>query len=131
MYTPLQLNIIRLFGRKELTEGIIIKYDDEYFKLMTEIEWWIAVDSIQYYRNLALYFGEDEFEILWHIPHLEDVFRVAEEKWLSYTLFGGRIINHIVFHIDDDNDVKITIAPTLPLLEQSEDTLTQLCNLFK
>lgn len=80
----------------------------------------------------------EEFEILWHIPHLEDLFRVAEEKnkinkfemnidrssiwvlWLRvYTSnWGNMLINKIIEWFD----------PTLPLLNQP--SLPEIISLF-
>ena len=130
--TPLQIEIIKKFGRKELTEGCIFSHSSG--RYMTYIcDWWrtdviyfLDRNRVETYEYPSIY-----FEILWHLPHLEDIFRVAEESGLSYTLFGGRIISSIQFHINDDKDIIMAYEPSLPLIEQDESTLSQLLSLFK
>ena len=79
-------------------------------------------------------YNHRDFEILWHEPHLEDVFRVAEDKKKRitieyYTQWPHLIINPIEVNLK--NPERIEYNPTLPLLEQSEETLTQLINIFE
>lgn len=142
-YTTLQQSIIREFGRKpsniqDASFGCIlsIEWDCEEERIIWKLvhilsdsdEWcsfFSGVKIVTDYASEDIEYSEDEIEILWHIPHLEDVFRVAAEKWLS-------------FYIDSERNAQIWIdwksfryIPSIPLLDQDESTLTQLLTLFK
>lgn len=128
-YTPIQLEAIRIFGKKDLTEGCTIYCDTYEWDKYIVIDKWNITDATsakygiflksKYWNWKCTY----PFEILWHEPHLEDVFRVVRNSWHSIWLNDDAI--------EFDEDFLIEYSPTLPLLEQSESTLTQLCNLFK
>ena len=83
-YTDVQISAIKLFGRKDLTEWCIV-FQPEYdytFKI-PEDEWDLMVAMRNWFRwTTILEISESKvgFEILWHEPHLEDLFRVAWEK---------------------------------------------------
>lgn len=146
MYTPTQLSAIKIFGKKDLTEGCIVRvqskypswsmYDDVIRKINEDEEltynfYHISINHISKNKD-----DDMIFTILWHEPHLEDVFRVAGKKWLIITVqynYSKREYIGITF---DDNKAEwiwepIEYNPTLSLLEQSEETLTQLISLFK
>lgn len=145
-YTPIQLKAIRLFGNKELTEWCIIRYysdvDEQweiikYIRTYEKENWMMVVDAFcdwSFIRTwLSNRFSKKQ-EILWHEPHLEDVFMVAKEKKFHYI---------DITHLSDwthelcfawtweTDDEAIKYNPTLPLIEQDEDTLKQLLEIFK
>lgn len=127
-YSPIQLEAIKIFGRKDLTEWCLVNH---WFSYNPEIDWEKQIWKIKTYdwRRWAMlfdWFNVDDFEILWHEPHLEDVFRVAKEKWYFVKLQSDEIYFYTYQH-----DESFKFISSLPLLEQSEDTLTQLINLFK
>lgn len=156
MYTPTQIEAIKIFWKKDLSFGCIVlhqhSYTPEYWPEQVSIvtrndgnknesEWllprWVWVDSS---------YQVEEYTILWHEPHLEDVFRVAKEKakishkWDIYSIVDLSINGHyrnelsIVLQGGFNNDFhkdRIQYNPSIPLLQQSEETLKQLISLFK
>lgn len=126
MYTELQLQFIRRFGRKDLEFGCIVLSDNWY---------WITVKCIwhgdifnkwkSYQEHPTDDFSDDIKEILGHEPHLfPDVARAV---------LG---IGHIsvsaswVINVYTKNDHKtFDYNPTLPLLQQ-ESVMQQLLDLF-
>ena len=149
-YTTLQLDIIREFGSKELTEGCYITYtwNPKFWK-----DWGDYLAMLKFSKNgiyeakskncfwlLHLAESEEELneiqwlhwirkEILWHIPHLEDVFRVAEERWLfcdcSTNSSSIRLYNED-YTIEEEYPWDSSTQP----IDQDESTLTQLLTLF-
>ena len=67
--------------------------------------------------------------ILWHIPHLEDVFRVAKNKLWYYELLGDSLEFWNELWIQKDT-MQIDCDASIPLLDQSKDTLQSILNLF-
>lgn len=141
MYTTTQLEVIRVFGRKELSFGCIVKWIDVQKEIQfTEYIWKINEEmSIVSYKGEYSKYQEvtwidNNFEILWHIPHLEDVFRVAKEKWWLVNFTTET--NELLFYRKDSfwktTEYKnIAWYKTIPLLEQPESVLIQILNLFK
>lgn len=141
-YSPIQLDIIRTFGSKELSEGCFVRKEKwKWFKIanITDIKY---PDWKLYYKQAKWYWlhwkfyqpkfkTELDFEILWHIPHLEDVFRVAKWKAFIYAITPLRLWTYEIWFNDWYRTTYINYTPEMPLLEQSEETLTQLLNLFK
>ena len=146
MYTPTQLESIKIFGRKDLSFGCIFKYWDIYTRYCYP---WTSFHIVQKLNADTYAIWNEDFkkiEILWHEPHLEDVFRVAKnkwkiiDKWTEYWIVDFCIWWHyrnelsIVFQWWFNNDFhkdKIMYNPTLQLLEQSEETLNKLISLFE
>lgn len=135
MYNKLQLDIIREFGSKELTEGLVIIHENQIWKiiwnkwynfLITYEKQWKEFESKIW--EVSEYFIKKDCEILWHIPYLEDVFRVAEEREIA--LYVDNIEKEIRF-FGKEVEEYIPFNPTIQLLDQSESTLTQLLTLFK
>lgn len=140
-FTRTQLEVIKTFWRKELTEGCLYYPDSddfaEVYKLISDKEY-----CIKYTRISDWYFGsfltDEEWcnEILWHIPHLEDVFRLAKEKWYLVEVdvfkssFTKEYIHDFLFWKNWDNH-SIRIIPEISILNQPESVLIQLLNLFK
>lgn len=86
-YTETQLEAIKMFGRKDLSFGCIFS-GHEYVNhdLWEELKIEICVNETES-KNFEPRFciGSEWkeyciYEILWHIPHLEDLFRLAEEE---------------------------------------------------
>lgn len=141
-YSPIQLEAIKIFGRKELTEGCLIRKEKwKWFKIanISDIkypDWKICYKQAKWYWVHWKFYQpkfktELDFEILWHEPHLEDVFRVAYEKWYWYNISDWHY--PVFYNIEKQRnfpDIK-WYNQTIRLLEQSEETLTQLINLFK
>ena len=132
-YTETQLEAIRLFGKKDLSDWCYTLEKNWTMWHCWNWEWKKCYNS-KWEWGLSSDYWENMWEILWHEPHLEDVFRVAEDKKKRitieyYTQWPHLIINPIEVNLK--NPERIEYNPTLPLLEQSEETLTQLINLFK
>ena len=136
--TPLQIETIKKFGRKELMAGCIFKYWDYYSFYCHP---WTSFHIVQKLNADTYAIWNEDFrkiEILWHLPHLEDIFRVAKDK--DFDLF--QVVYHDkmwstesqqgIFVIDNmGKSVRITYNSTLPLIEQDESILSQLLSLFK
>lgn len=139
--TPLQIEIIKKFGRKDLSFGCVIYYNISPYIFLDERIWYYtvyccdSVDWIFWYEEIK---EKEKVKILWHLPLLEDIFRVAKDK--DFDLF--QVVYHDkmwstesqqgIFAIDNmSKSVRIPYNPTLPLIEQDESTLSQLLSLFK
>ena len=134
MFTPTQIEIIKAFGSKELSFWCRLVIDDLIYiyvgrkKLFEDIWNWKIWDP----------YSNDEYdEILWHIPELHDLYRIAQSKNWYITVHNHRLI------IDKESDkplimgtsyeilLDISYKPELQLIDQEESTLVQLLNLFK
>lgn len=84
-YTPQQIDFIREYGNKELTEGCIV-FQPEYdytFKI-PEDEWDLMVAMRNGFRwTTILEISESKvwFEILWHPVEWHNVFAKLKEEW--------------------------------------------------
>ena len=141
-YSPIQLDIIRTFGSKELSEGCIVRdlYRDSQpiwkylcdWKYFYEWNIWFIPDN----EMTDWWETENIFEILWHIPELfPDVARVAKEnEWaIEIRILPQESSEVTIVHYDYMlRQTKIPYNPTLPLIDQDEQlTLLPLLNLFK
>lgn len=131
-FTPPQLDIIRLFWRKELSFGCIVEKMWNIYTMIdidTNGDWIICRyehDSSNHHIGI--------YEILWHIPHLEDVFRVAKEKEFVCIWAGQFPLSTEYFISIQKNiweSVEIDFNPTKSLINQDETTLNQLLAIFK
>lgn len=153
MYTPTQLEVIRAFGSKELTEGCLIGskqfhiYEQEI--VYTPMIWgtWFHKQwntNLKKFRVHCPLTEEDiwfdfeditNYQILWHIPILEDVFRLAKNKWFTIDLSSRseHFLHSMRFYYwnkyRDYWDINYT--PSIPLLEQTESVLIELLTIFK
>lgn len=127
--TEIQLDIIRAFGSKQLSEGCLIQK-----WLIIDKAYWVWHNSI--HCTLGNKFDKNDIEILWHIPELfPDFARVADEKWLSYYINTDSDFIKVIIAIWEKYPYDEKIIPyirTLPLIDQdSQLTLLPLLNLFK
>lgn len=134
-YSPIQLDIIRTFGSKELSEGCLIMHEDwTKWKHWWNWRWEITYSKKWRWWSSSTY-DNSMWEIIWHIPELFPcIARVAKEKGLKITILYYTEWPHIIFNPIEynlRNPESIPYNPTLSLIDQSEDTLTQLLNLFK
>ena len=124
MYTPIQLEAIKLFGRKDLTEGCVsIEKDWTLWKCDVREEW-RTINLPEWQRNVTS--SEIEWEILWHIPHLEDLFRVAFDRgiYISISPEITRVYKEFWWE-----PIEIVLVPQTPLLDQP--SLPEIISLFK
>lgn len=144
MYTPTQLEAIKIFGRKDLTDWCIITglCLDSYWELKERrlcrktYAWYYLVASHKwnFHDNCWSVHKPSSIEILWHEPHLEDVFRVAKEKKFHYidiTHLSDWTHELCFAWTGETDDECIPYNPTITLLEQSESTLQQIISLFE
>lgn len=128
-YTATQLEVIKTFWRKELSKWLIIWKEriSEIIAIDYEREWfYIMIDDWENTFSWSIKWAE----ILWHIPHLEDVFRMVEKKrWVMRTWFPDNVLYWFFPKIEET--FRITYNPTIQLLEQPESVLIELLNLFK
>ena len=147
-FTPIQLEAIKLFGRKDLSFGCVVlikgntnskvnyyyickdAYDGDCIFIETYEEW---------YENTILEYEKEEYEILWHIPHLEDLFRKCFENkmWIDLSEdmeWYQLIVRELKLKKESDGawsreKYTINYEPSLPLLEQP--SLPEIINLFR
>ena len=155
-YSKTQLDIIRQFGSKELSEGCLVWdfYNPnifwykilEYEVFPCVVNWeseYIKVRSFHRKRETYTYDSRQENDvkqieyfkknILWHIPELfPDVARVAKEKVRFLEIKCPHKCYLSISRWDIELElISIPYNPTLPLIDQEESTLVQLLNLFK
>lgn len=132
-YSPIQLEAIRIFGRKDLSFWCNVKL----WENVKIIESQVNGSINEAYTLVNMHYSSFErqcFEILWHIPHLEDV----TWRWKMIDIFFvlDTEIEELSWKIVDGNfnlikrwDCRYESGKSL--IEQSEETLTQLISLFK
>lgn len=114
-YTETQLEAIKLFGRKDLEIWCKIFFKDSKQPFTYAWEIWVFV-------------WNPDFEILWHEPHLENLFRVSAEKDYDVQVqwwFWRDWIEFIVKWKHEWFDYNAT----LPLLDQPN--LSNIISLFR
>ena len=143
MYTPIQLEAIKLFGRKELTHWAIVhtQWDDFADVCIYLWDWKYYNTKHSFYtyesdNEMSAEWTEEEwFSVVGSIPHLEDLFRVAEEKgWIVKIAYNYLEQKYVGIEIDnsfgeDDIYALIPYSPSLPLLDQPN--LEEIISLFK
>ena len=166
MYTPTQLEAIKLFGRKDLTEGCILTatVNENKSEYIVSAYWKfnhtnIAVikrDFISSFSHWAdvetgmIRFDNWDipFEILWHIPHLEDLCIKIQKRvdadihdiawyridWESLDIFSWRSPTWEKKDLNAANNTwtkiySIPYNPTITLLDQP--SLPDIISLFK
>lgn len=135
-YTETQLEAIRLFGKKDLTKWNICLMNNKN-KLFPDAEdtlltffWFVDWEYFFIDEHLNQYSRYTEnFEILWHIPHLEDLFRVADEKWKIMEVRNTLYSRIELFTKDNPFPLCVPYNPTIPLLDQPN--LAEIISLFR
>lgn len=139
--TEIQLDIIKAFGSKELSEGCIVRdlYRDSQpiwkylcdWKYLYEWNIWFIPDN----EMTDWWETENIFEILWHIPELFPcIARVAKEK--GWFMEVDTQFSEITFYVVNKYKENETIAFfkydfSLPLIDQdSQLTLIPLLSLL-
>lgn len=97
-YSNIQLEIIKHFGSKELSEGCIITglCLDSYWELkerrlcIKTYAWYYLVCSRKwnFHDNCWIVSKPSSIEILWHIPHFERILEVLYEKDIAVILWN-------------------------------------------
>jgi len=129
-YSAEQLEAIKLFGRKDLTEGCIVtlkkKYENPYFSIDTSDTLSVVHIDNKYeciFRTKWIRWDLElwnqwrkELEIIWHIPHWHDLFSALRDKWLESFLWSESLL------IDPDEKIwkkkNIEVNKYIPLLDQ-------------
>ena len=126
-YSAEQLEAIKIFGRKDLSFGCWIKYWDAI--LQYSHEWASCHIFVNGKETWAVEKWKEEYiTILWHIPHLKDLFRACEERWLSCVVWNDG--SYIYIHNDDYTiDEDFYFDSKLQFLDQP--SLPEILNLFK
>ena len=137
MYTQTQLEAIRIFGRKDLISWCYTLEKNWTMWHCWNWEWKICYTK-QWDWWYSSSYWDHMWEILWHEPHLEDVFSLMTQKMFYWSY---RKVYEIEWYSFDewweidvwDSSIfwHIPYNPTIPLLKQSESTLQQLISLFK
>lgn len=143
-YTETDLQLIRIFGKKELSDWCIITglcldiyWEVKERKLCRKTYAWyylVASKKWNFHDNCSMVDKPSSIEILWHLPTLENIFQKAEEKWWKitiewYTEWPYLILNPIEVNLR--NPERIPYNPTISPLDQEETTKEALINLFK
>lgn len=135
MYTPIQLEAIKIFGRKDLTEGCLLQNKKS---LIIYKHSWVNLNNkniyyFDWYEHS--YFYQDDlifFEILWHIPELfPDVAQSIQAKWYNLELSKIDTIESVIkiTRWDIKRPIKIPYRKLIPLLDQP--SLPDIISLFK
>lgn len=130
MYTPTQLEVIRVFGRKELKKWCL--FYNRHWDLVSFWNW--RISEWEEYRWFRVYRDKKIWatikEILGCIPELSpDVFRLAKEKWFTIdVIYFWRNLPSLIPSTYNSN---IPFDPSIPLLEQPESTLLEILKLVK
>lgn len=131
MYSPLQIELIRLLGSKELSEGCFIEQKEfnYFFKIEDQDDIMVAVKNWFWFKKVSDIDNSNEFEIFWHLPTLEDLFIKAEEKGFSIDLiyFWRCQPSLIPSHYNSN----IPYNPKLKPYQQTEETMQEILTLFK
>lgn len=160
----LDIELYKTFSKKELVEWCILEINDNWNKIeptqIQIIEWlylielweewyWyrIETDSLNFYcsKDIINVFDwkkmlrnslDVDITIVGIEPHLEDIFRVAKEKWylvevdIFKSSFTKEYVHDFLFWKNWDNH-SIRIIPEISILNQTDDTIQKLLNLFK
>ena len=127
--------LYELFSDKTLSKWCKVKiWDSEVnfiilwnpYKNNDDLWFWMEKEPISWESLYwTIYSGRQDIEILWHEPQLHDVFRVAKENWEDMFMWSESLLLS-----PDIRKIYVPYNPTLPLLQQSEETKTQLISLF-
>lgn len=133
-YSNVQLDIIRQFGSKELSEGCLVSTTWWIWKIYKNDDDHIFFVELQNWE-LCVIRSKNSLEILWHIPELfPDVARVAKEKEMDLECFISSFTDkYCIWFTKWPRDAiqSIPYNPTLPLIDQdSQLTLIPLLNLL-
>ena len=123
--TPLQLELTRLIGDKTLSFGCLVKLPKKwicFFVCREELSNWTFPSRIFFDGKKTFQTSiTEEIEILWH-PVTETNFKKwMNEKGIDWKQNQDYIAAWVYV---------IPYSSNLPLLEQSEETLTQILNLI-
>ena len=158
-YSKTQLDIIKAFGSKELSEGCLMEifhtdlvhremwWDDYETSVSNCIIWkyisWFSESIFDFYYDENIFniktFWEcwetNSYEILWHIPELfPDVARELQKQWYVLELLKIDTIKSVlkISWYDMKKDILIPYKKLIPFIDQDEQlTLIPLLNLFK
>ncbi len=137
--------LYELFADKTLSEGCVIKNKAFYNDNVT----WIirSVVSIRFFSEDVLsvrakvFWKKDSneenisfnnIEILWHEPHLHDVFRLSKEKLLFPLVQTEDFTNYYIGIAWENTPYReIPYNPAITLLKQEESTKQAIIDLFK
>lgn len=133
MYSPIQLQAIKFFGDKTLSFGCIVEIKSFYHKRDNKIFPWfytildegLLLDDTHWVFYEFVNMEELDYEILWHEPHLHDLFRVAEERgfYVSMSPEITRIYKEFWWE-----PIETILIPSMPPLSQPH--LSEIVNLF-
>ena len=129
MYSPLQIEIIKLLGSKKLSEGCLIQQWEYLMKLWCIYEGICNMKEIDS-ANCMQKKESDLGEILWHFPTLEDLFIKAEDKYAIDDIFQVQW-NRIQVFSRKFWTISIQYNPKLKPYQQTEETMQEILNLFK
>lgn len=126
-YTPIQLEVIKRFWRKELTEGCLIQQWEYLMNIWCIYEWIYNMKEINS-ANCMQVQKSDIGEILWHIPEIfPDVARIAEERWWLLEIKFWLL----TIHFKDRTYTSCKYDTIKPFLEQPESVLIELLTKIK
>ena len=127
----LQIKLTKLIGKKELSFGCEVIISMQNFILVDSRKYWfkhsarvIWADEDNEWYNYDLTVKKQDIEIIWHPAQLHDLHRWMNEKKIYFVMRPERI---------DTSKKEFSVIPynsSLPLLEQSEETLQQIINLI-
>jgi hypothetical protein len=129
--TDLQLELIELIGKKDLSFGCLVKKWKDIAKVIYENHYDIDVlIKVRYEYSYQSSYNIDGIEIIWHPATLSDLHRwMNENRWKDVTFY--QTYTYIDFTHKTGKEIEISYDSSKDLLDQSEETLTQIIDLIK
>ncbi len=128
--TPTDKKLYELFAKKQLWFWCLILTHKWVYRTLDAHDIWDEKEIWREREGNEPRLLSDNFQILWHEPHLHDVFRIiaSREDFNDNFLQDLDSIRFYPYH--SWGKVDITYNPTLPLLQQSEETKLAIISLF-
>lgn len=133
-YSPIDISLIKIFWKKNLTQGCIFQNWKTLYEMpkgaisINGSAIWDAISG-SYWHTAS--FSKENVEIIGHIPTLENVFQLAEEKWYFYSIAFQWLQGYTLSLYNELATQKfIPYNPTKPLIKQEDSAKEQLVVLF-
>lgn len=136
MFTPTQIEIIKLLGSKELSFGCLVMLSNpKTWKILDTFPYTIISHSEWYYTDFIPRCTRNSeniksCEILWHLPTLDDLFIKAEEKEIIVRIWSNESTIYWFIGINETT-FRIPYNPKLKPYQQTEETMENLIALLK
>lgn len=129
-YTDIQIEAIKIFWRKDLTVGCLIRSKNDFQTEWNYYHKWTITMIWVWNRTWDDFFWNTEIEVLWHQPHIEDIFIECHNKWIVCECYISNISKWYKIFFEKEWDLEsVEYNQWLYLLEQPY--LSDIISLFK